>query len=61
MLINMLLLSCLIQFFFGFTLSILTDESVKRETGLMQTLSYCCRVHHYSVANNGKLQVKYAG
>ncbi|MFS8017934.1 hypothetical protein Hanom_Chr15g01386181 [Helianthus anomalus] len=43
-------LSCLIQFFFGFTLSILTKESVKRETGLMQTLWYCCRVHHYNVA-----------
>ncbi|KAM0040974.1 hypothetical protein Hdeb2414_s0011g00360751 [Helianthus debilis subsp. tardiflorus] len=43
-------LSCLIQFFFGFTLSILTEESVKRETGLMQTLSYYGRVHHYNIA-----------
>ncbi|KAJ0868040.1 hypothetical protein HanRHA438_Chr12g0570061 [Helianthus annuus] len=47
---SMATLSCLIQFFFGFTLSILTEESVKKETGLMQMLSYYCRVHHYNIA-----------
>ncbi|MFS7953761.1 hypothetical protein Hanom_Chr07g00622351 [Helianthus anomalus] len=38
-------LSCLIQIFFVFTLSILTELCEKRKTELMQTLRYCCRVN----------------
>ncbi|MFS7919909.1 hypothetical protein Hanom_Chr03g00218151 [Helianthus anomalus] len=37
-------LSCLIQIFFVFTLSILTELCEKRETELMQMLPYCCKI-----------------